>query len=432
MKYEALGNSFFSWNRSRFVKEMKANSVAIFNSNDLMPTNADATFPFKQNNDLFYLSGVDQEETSLILFPDHDEEKFREILFIKSVDENTVTWEGNKLSKIQATELSGIKSVYWHDEFEKTLGNLLKQAEIIYLNSNEHQKAENSVVRRDQRFIKWCKDHFPLHKFERSTAILHQLRSVKSQVEINTIRKACDITKKGFIRALKAIKPGMMEYEIEAEFIYEFIRNGSRGFAYEPIVASGKNSCILHYTLNDKPCYNGDLILLDIGAEYGNYNADMTRCIPVNGKFTERQKSVYEAVLGVMKEAKSMLTAGLLLKDYNKEVGKIIESELLGLGLLNKSDIDNQNEEHPAYKKYFMHNISHHLGLDVHDVSPPNQPLEPGMVLTVEPGIYIREENLGIRLENDVLITDNKVEDLMEDIPIEIEEIETIMNEQHV
>jgi len=223
-----------------------------------------------------------------------------------------------------------------------------------------------------------------------------------------------------------------MEYEIEAEFIYEFIRNGSRGFAYEPIVASGKNSCILHYVLNDKPCYNGDLILLDIGAEYGNYNADMTRCVPVNGKFTERQKSVYKAVLGVMKEAKGMLTPGLLLKDYNKEVGKIIESELLGLGLLNKSDIDNQNQEQPAYKKYFMHNISHHLGLDVHDVSPSSQPLEPGMVLTVEPGIYIREENLGIRLENDVLITDNKVEDLMEDIPIEIEEIETIMNEQHV
>jgi len=281
----------------------------------------------------------------------------------------------------------------------------------------------------DQRFLRWCKDHYPLHKLERSAPILHQLRSVKSQTEINTIRKACEITRKGFVRALKAIRPGMMEYEIEAEFIYEFIRNGSRGFAYEPIVASGISSCILHYVQNEKQCYSGDLILLDVGAEYGNYNADMTRCVPVNGKFTERQKSVYETVLQIMKESKNMLTSGLLLKDYNKEVGKIIERELLGLGLLNKSDIDNQNEEHPAYRKYFMHNISHHLGLDVHDVSPPNQPLEPGMVLTVEPGIYIKEENLGIRLENNVVITDNKVEDLMEDIPIEIDEIETIMNE---
>ena len=432
MKYEALENSFFSGNRSSFVQEMKANSAAIFNSNDLMPTNADASFPFKQNNDLFYLSGIDQEETSLILFPDHNEEKFHEILFIRPTDDITITWEGNKLSKDQAKELSGIKSVFWQDEFEKTLDILLKQAEFIYLNSNEQKRAQNNVTGGDQRFLRWCKDHYPLHKLERSAPILHQLRSVKSQTEINTIRKACEITRKGFVRALKAIRPGMMEYEIEAEFIYEFIRNGSRGFAYEPIVASGKNSCILHYVLNNKQCYNGDLILLDIGAEYGNYNADMTRSVPVNGKFTERQKSVYEAVLRIMQEAKNMLTPGLLLKDYNKEVGKIIESELLGLGLLNKSDIDNQNQEHPAYRKYFMHNISHHLGLDVHDVSPPNQPLEPGMVLTVEPGIYIREENLGIRLENDVLITDNKVEDLMEDIPIEIEEIETIMNERHV
>ncbi len=429
MKYEALENGFFGGNRSRFAQKMKANSVAIFISNDLMPTNADATFPFKQNNDLFYLSGIDQDETCLILFPDHNEGKFREVLFIRSTDDNTVTWEGNKLSKDQAIELSGIKSVFWHDEFEKTLGILLKQAEIIYLNSNEQKRAENKVIRREQRFIKWCKDHYPLHKLERSAPILHQLRSVKSLSEINAIRKACEITRKGFVRALKAIKPGVMEYEIEAEFIYEFIRNGSNGFAYEPIVASGKNSCILHYILKDKQCYNGDLILLDVGAEYGNYNADMTRCVPVNGKFTERQKSVYEAVLRIMKEAKNMLTPGLLLKDYNKEVGKIIESELFGLGLLDKSDIDKQSEEHPAYRKYFMHNISHHLGLDVHDVSPPNQPLESGMVLTVEPGIYIREENLGIRLENDVLITEHKVEDLMENIPIEFEEIESIMNE---
>lgn len=428
MKYTPIGAGLFELNRSNLIKQLKPKSIVIVNANDIMPTNADGTMPFRQNNDLFYLSGIDQEETILVLVPDFYDEKFREMLFVKETNELIAIWEGHKLTHEEATGISGIKSVFPSAEFEKMLPPLILESEHIYLNSNEHNRAESVVETKDIRFINWCKKRFPLHRYERLAPLMHKLRSVKSTTEIDLLQKACDITAGGFRRVLEFVKPGVMEYEVEAEYVHEFLKNRSRGFAYAPIIASGFNTCVLHYIENNKECRTGDMLLMDVGAEYANYNADMTRAIPVSGRFTERQKAVYNAVLRVKNEATKMLAPGNTLKEYNQEVGKIMENELLGLRLLDKTDIKNQDPENPAYKKYFMHGTSHHLGLDVHDVGSVNQPMEEGNVFTVEPGIYIREENLGIRLEDDVVITGNGTSNLMQQIPIEADEIEEIMN----
>lgn len=429
MKYEAINPNLFIDNRKRLAAMMKPGSLAVFNSNDIMPTNADGTMNFRQNNDLFYLSGIDQEESILVIFPHAHDPAHREVLFLKETSEEIAIWEGEKHTKKSAFECSGIRTVYWLDQFHRVFNNLISEADTVYLNTNEHLRATIEVETRDSRFIKWIKERYPLHKLDRVAPLMHQLRSVKSAWEIELIQTACDITEKGFRRILPYIKPGVMEYEIEAELIHEFVRNRSRGFAYTPIIASGFNACVLHYIENNKECKAGDVVLMDFGAEYANYASDLTRCVPVSGRFTDRQKQVYNAVLSVMKGATKMLRPGTMLADYHKEVGKLMESELLKLGLLSKTDIENQDPARPAYKKYFMHGTSHFLGLDVHDVGLWHKPIQPGMVFTVEPGIYIREENLGIRLENDVMVTESgDPKDLMANIPLEADEIESLMN----
>ncbi len=428
MKYTPLNKDLYIFNRQRLVKELKSNSIAVFNSNDIMPTNADGTMGFRQNNDLFYLSGIDQEESVLVIYPDFHDQKLREVLFLKETNENIAIWEGHKYTKEEAREISGITTVYWLSQFGQVFNTLMAEAEYVYLNTNEHIRAVVEVQTRDARFMSWCREHYPIHKYERVAPLMHKLRAIKSDMEIEAIRHACEITEKGFRRVLEFVKPGVMEFEVEAEYVHEFIRRRSRGFAYTPIVASGFSACVLHYIDNNKECRDGDMLLMDVGAEYANYNADMTRSIPVNGKFTQRQRNVYDAVLRVKREAMQILKPGNTIPEYHKEVGKLMESELLGLGLLDKTDIKNQNDENPAYKKYFMHGTSHHLGLDVHDVGNIYRKMEVGMVFTVEPGIYIREENLGIRLENNVVITEDGLLDLMHNIPIEVEEIEELMN----
>ncbi len=428
MKYTPLPQSEYNTNRKRFTSLLKPGSIAVFNSNDFMPTNADGTMPFRQNNDILYLSGIDQEESILVLFPDFPDPRFREVLFLKKTNEHIAIWEGHKFTKEEARELSGISTILWLEDFKSTFNTLMAEAEFVYLNTNEHIRAVVEVETRDARFSSMCRQQYPLHKYERSAPLMHELRAVKSEDEIQQIKKACDITESGFRRVLSFVKPGVMEYEIEAEYAHEFLRNRSRGFAYAPIIAAGSNSNVLHYVENSAECRDGEIILMDVGAEYGNYNADMTRTIPVNGTFTKRQKEVYNAVHRVMKEAMSMLRPGNVIPEYHKEVGKIMESELLGLGLLDKTDIKNQDPLTPAYKKYFMHGTSHHLGLDVHDVGNIYQKMKTGMVFTVEPGIYIQEEGFGIRLENDVVVEENSVRDLMGTIPIEADEIESLMN----
>ena len=427
MRYLPIGQELFKYNRENFKKHLKPRSIAVFNSNDIMPTNADGTLRFRQNNDLFYLSGIDQEDSILVIFPDFPDEKFREILFLKETSELIAIWEGHKYTKEEAREVSGIDTIIWNSEFHKIFNTLMAEAEHVYLNTNEHIRADVVVESRDARFVKTCQQQYPLHKYERSALIMHQLRATKSAKETEIMQHACDITEKGFRRVLQFIKPGVMEYEIEAEYVHEFLRHRSRGFAYEPIVASGANACTLHYIENKDECKAGELILMDVGAEYANYNADMTRTVPVNGRFTDRQKAVYNAVLRVKKAAYQLLRPGNIIKEYHEEIGKIMESELIGLGLLDKKEVENQDKEKPLYRKYFMHGTSHHLGLDVHDVGNIYRKFEPGMVFTVEPGIYIREEKLGIRLENNIVITENGVHDLMKNIPIEIEEIEELM-----
>jgi len=428
MKYEPISRDFYKRNRKNFVSKLKPGSLAIFNSNDIMPTNADGTMPFRQNNDLLYLSGIDQEETLLLLFPDFPEEKNREVLFIKETSEEIAIWEGHKFTKKEASDISGISTVYWLSDFPRLFNTMMSQCDHVYLNGNDHIRANVIVETRDARFAKMIKEKYPAHHYERSAPIMGLLRGIKSEEEITMLQKACDITESGFRRLLHFIKPGVMEYEIEAELLHEFVRNRSKGFAYEPIIASGFNACVLHYIQNNQECKDGDIVLLDVGAEYGNYNADLTRSIPVNGRYTDRQKAVYNSVLHVQREAMKMLVPGNNIQDYHKEVGKIMESELIKLGLLDKTDVKNQNKDNPLYLKYFMHGTSHHLGLDVHDWVNWWRKLEEGMVLTVEPGIYIREESLGIRIENDVVIRKDGVEDLMKNIPVEIEEIEDLMN----
>lgn len=428
MKYHPLPSKLFTDNRKRFSRELKAGSLAVFNANDYMPTNADGMMPFIQNTDLFWLTGVDQEESILVVFPDSKIPEHREILFLKETNEHIAIWEGAKLTKEKATEVSGIKTVYWTSQFYSIINPLINECENIYLNTNEHLRAFVEVETRDARFIKWCKNRYPLHSYMRSAPIMHHLRAIKSKEEIELIQQACNITEKGFRRLLNFIKPGVWEYEIEAELIHEFIRNRSRGFAYGPIIASGFNACVLHYIDNNKQCKKGDVILLDVAAEYANYASDLTRSVPVSGKFTTRQKNVYNAVLRVMKGAVAMLKPGNNILDYHEAVGKLMEEELIKLRLLKLSAVKKQDPKNPLYKKYFMHGTSHYLGLDVHDYGNKYRKFEAGMVFTCEPGIYIRSEKLGIRLENDILITKNGNTDLMKNIPIESDEIEELMN----
>ena len=403
--------------------------MAVFNSNDIMPTNADGTMPFRQNNDLFYLSGIDQEESILLLFPSAKDEKHREILFLKETSDEIAIWEGAKLTKKGAHTVAGVATVYWLNEFENIFKELLEETNTVYLNSNQHMRAKVVVETRDARFARWFEKTYPMHKVEKSAPLTEQLRAVKSEAEIELIQFACNITDRGFKRVLEFIKPGVMEYEIEAEIMHEFLCNRSSGHAYSPIIASGFNACVLHYVDNNQKCEDGDVILMDFGAEYANYASDMTRSVPVNGRFTTRQRAVYDAVLTVMKAATQLLVPGTILKDYHVAVGSLMEKELVDLGLITMDDIKSQNAELPAYKKYFMHGTSHFLGLDVHDVGNWDKPIEAGNVFTCEPGIYIREENLGIRLENDILVTENGPVDLMGDIPIEADEIEALMSQ---
>lgn len=428
MKYQPLPQSLYIKNRAKLAAKMKENSVAIFNANDIMPTNADGTMKFRQNNDLFYLCGIDQEETILLIAPDCPNPAMREVLFLRETSELIAIWEGHKYTKEEAEAASGIKNIQWLSSFDQIFGTVMALSERVYLNTNEHLRAGVVVETRDARFIKSCKEKFPLHEYERAAPLMHELRGVKEQEEIDQLQIACDITNKGFRRILKFVKPGVTEYEIEAEYLHEFVRNRSKGFAYEPIIASGESACVLHYIENHKACNDGELILMDVGAEYGNYNADMTRTIPVNGRFTPRQRAVYDAVLRVKNQASTMLIPGQNIQDYHREVGLIMQSELIGLGLIDQTDIKNQDSNWPAYKKYFMHGTSHHLGLDVHDVGTMHGPIKPGMVFTVEPGIYIPAEGMGIRLENNIVVQENGFVDLMGDIPVEAEEIEELMN----
>ena len=424
MKYLQIDSQLFINNRKKFSSKLKENTLAIFNSNDIMPTNADGTIPFRQNNDLFWLSGVDQEESVLVVCPNNKE---KEILFLKETSELIAIWEGAKLTKEEALNTSGISAVYWISEMEEKIEELISKCDGIYLNKNIHSRAASKVQTRDDRFRNMISEKYNKEILE-VAPIMHELRSIKSDTEISLMQNACNITEKGLRRILPFINPGVMEYEIEAELMHEFLRNRSTGFAYQPIIGSGRDSCVLHYIENNKECKDGDILLMDFGAEYANYASDLTRTIPVNGKFSDRQKSVYNSVLHVMKEATKMLTPGTIFKQYNKEIGNIMESELIKLGLLDKHDVLKQDPEKPLFKQYFMHGTSHYLGLDVHDVGNFDWPMKEGMVFTCEPGIYILEEELGIRLENDVLVTSNGPDDLMKNIPIEAEEIEDLMN----
>jgi Xaa-Pro aminopeptidase len=430
MKYHKIDKTLFIKNREKFKAALAPNSIAFFNSNDIFPISADSTMPFQQHRDIFYLSGVDQEESILVIYPDAFNEDHREMLFLKETSELIAIWEGEKLSKDQAFETSGIKNVYWLDQFDTILKTITAQAENIYINTNEHTRASTIVETREDRFIKRLKNAYPAHSFKKSAPIMHRLRSIKETIELELMQNACNITEKGVRRLLNFVKPGVMEYEIEAELMHEFLRNRSKGFAYTPIIASGKNACVLHYIENNQPCNDGDVILMDFGAEYANYASDLTRCIPANGRFSPRQKAVYNSVLHVKKEAEKLLVPGTFIVDYHAEVGKIMEKELLSLGLIDQTDIKNQDPKWPAYKKYFMHGTSHYIGLDTHDLGLWTEPIKAGMAFTCEPGIYIPAENLGIRIEDNLVVqpTGSPV-NLMGNIPIEVEEIEDLMNQ---
>ena len=429
MKYHQIDSALFIKNRANFMAKMKPNSIAVFNSNDIYPISADSTMPFQQHRDIYYLSGVDQEESILVMFPDAANEKHRELLFLKETNDHIAVWEGEKLTKERALEVSGIKTVYWIQEMEKVMAELMAQCDAVHVNTNEHYRATIETETREARFTKWLLNKYPAHSVAKSNPILQRLRSVKDPIELDLLQKACDITEKGMRRVLNFVKPGVKEYEIEAEFMHEFLRNRSKGFAYTPIIASGNNANVLHYIENNQSCNDGDLILLDVGAEYANYSSDMTRTIPVNGKYTKRQRNVYDAVNRVKKEATKLLVPGADWADYHIEVGKLMTSELLGLGLIDKVDVQNEDPNWPAYKKYFMHGTSHHMGLDTHDYGLLWEPMKANMVFTVEPGIYIPDEGFGIRLEDDVVIQKNgEPLNLMRNIPIEAEEIEAIMN----
>lgn len=428
MKYSPIDNSLFIKNRKKFIDKMEDNSIAFFNSNDNYPVSADTTLPFEQHRDLFYLSGINQEETVLLLFKKSNEE-FKEIIFLTEPNDLLTHWEGARLDRKKTLSISGIQNICWLNELNNIIGALMKEVQILYLNKNEHYRAKIETQTREERFNNWITKEYPSKETKGCNIILQGLRSIKEPIEIQLIQKACDITELGFRRILNFVKPGVWEYEIEAEFSHEFLRNKSKKFAYSPIIASGINSNILHYIKNNNQCREGDVLLLDVGAEYANYSSDMTRTIPVSGKFTKRQKAIYNSVLLVKNEATKLLRPGLLWKEHYAEVGKIMTSELLKLGLLSKNDVQNQTKENPAFKKYFTHGVSHHLGLDTHDYGDLSRPIEKNMVFTVEPGIYVQEENFGIRLEDDVVVQENTDPiNLMKNIPIEIEEIEDLMN----
>ena len=429
MKYHKIDSKLFIKNRKNFISRMKTNSVAFFNSNDIYPVSADSTLPFEQHRDIFYLSGVDQEESVLMICPDSVSPNYKEVLFLKKTNNHIAVWEGPKLNKEQAFETSGIKNVYWLDDMESIIDQVVKECDTIYYNHNEHYRAKIEVETREERFNKWIEKKFPEKKKERSNPILQHFRSIKDPIELDLIKKACRITNKGFRRVLDFVKDGVWEYEIEAEFIHEFLRNRSKKFAYTPIIASGNNANILHYIENNKQCKDGELILMDVGAEYANYSSDMTRTIPVSGRYSQRQKDIYNAVLRVKNNATKMLIPGTDWKEYHVEVGKLMTSELIGLGLLDKVDVKNESKEKPAYKKYFMHGTSHHMGLDTHDYGLLDEAMVENMVFTVEPGIYLPDEGFGVRLEDDVVIqSSGEPINLMKDIPIEIDEIEDLMN----
>lgn len=429
MKYNQIPNSLFIKNRKKFMAHMKPKSIAVFNSNDIYPTSADGTMPFEQHSDIFYLSGADQEESILVLFPEAMNPKHKEVLFVRETNEHIAVWEGAKLTKEQATAVSGIETVHWLSDFDKVFFDLMTEADTIYFNTNEHYRQAVETQTREDRFIEKCKKQFKAHSWAKSNSILQKIRGVKEPEELDLLQMACDITEKGFRRILNFTQPGVWEYELEAEFLHEFIRNRSKGFAYTPIIASGNNANVLHYVENNQQCKSGDLILMDVGAEYANYSSDMTRTIPVNGKFTARQKEVYNAVLRVKNEATKMLVPGTIWAEYHKEVGKIMTSELISLGLLDKDDVKNENPDQPAYKKFFMHGTSHHIGLDTHDYGELKTPMQANMVFTVEPGIYIPKEGFGIRLEDDVVIQEKgEPLNLMKKIPIDADEIEELMN----
>ena len=429
MKYDRIDSNLYIANRKKFTERMTANTLAVFNSNDIFPISADSTMPFQQHRDILYLSGVDQEESILVLFPNASNPAHREVLFLKETSDLIAVWEGEKLTKETAFLTSGIKTVYWLQQFPTIFKQMMAEAHGMYLNTNEHLRANTEVETREDRFIKQVKQDYPAHQVHKSAPIMHKIRSIKEAVELELMQRACKITEAGVRRLLAFIKPGVWEYEIEAELAHEFLRNRSKGFAYTPIVASGKNACVLHYIENNQQCLDGDVILLDVGAEYANYSSDLTRCLPVNGRFTARQKAVYNAVLHVKNEAQKLLVPGTIMAEYHKQVGSLMEEQLVGLGLISMDDIKTQNPDWPAYKKYFMHGTSHFLGLDTHDVGIWHEPISAGMVFTCEPGIYIPEEGLGIRLEDDLVVqASGALFNLMGDIPIEAEAIEDLMN----
>jgi len=429
MRYEPISNALFIQNRKNFMSQMLPGSLAVFNSNDIYPIGADSTIPFQQDRNIYYLSGVDQEESILVLFPDAPDPKHREILFLTETNPHIAVWEGEKLDKHRALETSGIETVYWLKDFPKVFNELMALTGMVYMNTNEHYRAAHATETREDRFNKWLKENFPAHQVSKSNPILQRLRSVKHPLELEVMQKACNITEKGFRRILEFTKAGKWEYELEAEFMHEFLINKSRGFSYTPIIAGGKNATVLHYIENKEQLKDGDLILIDVGAEYANYTSDMTRTIPVSGRYTDRQKQIYTAVNKVKKLATDMLVPGTIWKDYHIEVGKLMTSELLDLKLLDKADVQNENPDWPAYKKYFMHGTSHNIGLDTHDYGLLHEPMKANQVFTVEPGIYLPDENMGIRLEDDVVIQEKgSPKNLMGNIPIEIEEIEDLMN----
>ncbi len=428
MKYLPVNEQLFTNNRKNFVSRIKSNSIAIFHSNDEYPRNGDQNFIFKQNPDFYYLTGVDQEQSILVLYPDCPNQQYKEVLFLRQTNEHIAVWEGHKYTKEEARKASGIQNIYWLQEYDTILHTVINYADNIYINTNENDRYAHTVPYRDLRMLETLRQKYPLHHYERSALILRDLRVVKSEIEVELTQKACDITRDAFIRVLKFVQPGVAEYEIEAEITHEFLKQRATGHAYNPIIASGKNAIVLHYIDNNEVCNDGDVILFDWAAEYANYNADMSRSIPVNGRFTKRQRQVYDAVLRVFRAASKIIVAGTVWNEYHDEVGKIMTGELIDLGLLSKHDVDKQDPKAPLYKKYFMHGTSHHLGLDVHDFASRYKPFEVGNILTCEPGIYIPEEGLGIRLENNILITKDGNHDLMAHIPIEAEEIEELMN----
>ncbi len=427
MKYLPLNPQIFVQNRTRFVARMEKNSIAIFNSNDEMPTNGDGLYPYVQNSDLFWLSGVEQPDSMVILFPDNPDPKYREVLVLLRPNELKEKWTGHLLRAAEAEEISGIKTVVWLDVLEGALQQWIHLADTIYLNTNENDRKANEVPVRDYRYAASMRERYPLHNYRRSAKILRDLRAIKTPLEIEVIQKAIDITDNTFRRLLTFIKPGVTEYEIDAEIWHSFLSQRATGPAYGSILASGDNARTLHYVDNNQECKDGDLILMDFGASYGNYNADLTRTVPVNGKFSKRQKTVYNACLQLHHFCASILKPGITINEYTEKVGDEATQIFQKIGLLKKSDVKNEDPENRAYRKYLYHGISHHLGIDVHDLGTKTEPIKAGMLFTIEPGIYIEEEHMGIRIENNFWITKNGNKDLMKNIPITVEDIEALM-----